>query len=385
MNKQHLYRVCVITMPNEDTENGNNIILNRFIKMVSTFTEKGFLITGGNVVINEKNIRIIKYDGNWNGKTYLWKRISRHLLANIRISISLVRLYAHYDIVIFFTGSQLYILPAMVARILKKKLLLMHQGSYTKLYKSARTRWLGLGFFIWVNVSFFEKIVHWLSDRIIVESHDVIQFSGFSNNPKVVVGDYYSIDTNLSRIKTNINDRKSIIGYMGQFHPIKGIMQFVSAIPLILAENKEAEFIMIGDGELFAEIQKMISINNLKNNIRLTGWVQPENVPDLLNEVKLLVLPSFSEGLPGSLRDAMACGTIVLATAVGGIPDLVKDGETGFILENSSPECITQNVIKVLGYTNLELIARNARYLIENEYSLEAAVNRFKDILINLK
>ena len=77
----------------------------------------------------------------------------------------------------------------------------------------------------------------------------------------------------------------------------------------------------------------------------------------------------------------MACGTPVLATSVGGVPDLIKDGETGFIMEDNSPKCIAENVTRALKYPNLEDIVKNARKLIEKEYTYEAAVERYRRIL----
>lgn len=77
----------------------------------------------------------------------------------------------------------------------------------------------------------------------------------------------------------------------------------------------------------------------------------------------------------------MACGTPVLATPVGGVPDLIKDGETGFILENNSPACIAEAVIKVLEQQNLDKTVKNARELVEKEFTYEAAVERYKKIL----
>ena len=76
--------------------------------------------------------------------------------------------------------------------------------------------------------------------------------------------------------------------------------------------------------------------------------------------------------------------TPVLATSVGGAPDLIKDGETGFIMENSSPECIAENVISALNHPDLEKIVKNARELIEREFTYEAAVERYRKILDNL-
>ena len=77
----------------------------------------------------------------------------------------------------------------------------------------------------------------------------------------------------------------------------------------------------------------------------------------------------------------MACDTPVLATPVGGIPDVIKDGETGFIMENNSPECIAENEIRALEHPELEKIVKNARNLVEEEFTYEAAVERYKKIL----
>lgn len=106
---------------------------------------------------------------------------------------------------------------------------------------------------------------------------------------------------------------------------------------------------------------------NLNKKVELTGWIPHDKLPDYLNMLKLVVLPSYTEGLPNIMLEAMACGTAVLATSVGGIPDVIKDGDTGFIMENNSPECVAENVIMVLNDSNLDRIVKNAKELIEKE------------------
>lgn len=131
-------------------------------------------------------------------------------------------------------------------------------------------------------------------------------------------------------------------------------------------------------------VEEELKFTGYSDKVVVLGRIHPEKVPDILNELKLLVLPSVSEGLPGIARQAMACGALVLATSVGGIPDLIKDGETGFIMENNSPECIARNVIRALNHSNLELITSNARALIERNYTYEKAVERYRNILSTL-
>ena len=97
-----------------------------------------------------------------------------------------------------------------------------------------------------------------------------------------------------------------------------------------------------------------IQDNNLSDTIILHGWVSHDILPDCFNQMKLLIIPSDTEGLPNVMLEAMACGTPVLANPVGAIPDLIIEGKTGFIMENNSPEIIAQNLLRVLSEPDRE-------------------------------
>ncbi len=81
------------------------------------------------------------------------------------------------------------------------------------------------------------------------------------------------------------------------------------------------------------------------------------------------------------MLEAMACGTPVLATPVGAIPDVIIDGKTGFIMENNSPECIAENVVRALGSPDLERIAEEGRRFVEGEFTFEKVVENWKRVL----
>jgi glycosyltransferase involved in cell wall biosynthesis len=161
----------------------------------------------------------------------------------------------------------------------------------------------------------------------------------------------------------------------------KGVFNFVKAIPEIVSKQSKLTFILGGSGALYESINIFLNSNKLDDKVKLVGWIAHSDVPDYLNKLKLLVLPSYTEGLPNIVLEAMACGTPVLATPVGAISDIIRDGETGFIMENNSPACIAENVVRALECPDLEKIVLNARELIEKDYKYEVTVEKFKSIL----
>ena len=93
------------------------------------------------------------------------------------------------------------------------------------------------------------------------------------------------------------------------------------------------------------------------------------------------MVPSYREGLPNIILEAMACGCVVAATAVGGIPDVVVDGHTGFILSDNSPDTIARELAEMMHNDALLNISENAVELIAGEYIFKATVERYSRIL----
>jgi glycosyltransferase involved in cell wall biosynthesis len=129
----------------------------------------------------------------------------------------------------------------------------------------------------------------------------------------------------------------------------------------------------VGDGAARNRIALHSSTLGSGAVIKHLHYVEYEDMPLVFNNVRLLVLPSHSEGLPNVVIEAMACGTPVLATDVGAIPDIIEDGDNGFLLKSSDPNLIAERITGLLGDpSRLESVGANASSFIERRFSLEA-------------
>lgn len=298
----------------------------------------------------------------------LW--MMKCILAQVKTSLELIRVRKEVDIVLFYVTHPYYLLPLITAKILGKKTIEVVTRSKPN---SLLSKILNLQ----------DPILFKLLDGISPESKALIKELNLERyKNKILPEGARFIDISCYTIKKKISERKNIIGFIGRLRKEKGVVEFVRAIPPIAKENREIEFLIGGSGDLLDWANKECRKIEDEYEIRITipGWIG-ENLSNYLNKLKLLVLPTYSDSFPTIILEATACGTPVLATPVGGIPDVIKDGETGFIMESNSPECIAKNVIRALEHPDLEGIVKNARKLIEEKYTYEAAVERYRGIL----
>lgn len=132
---------------------------------------------------------------------------------------------------------------------------------------------------------------------------------------------------NLLRKELNIAD-DVVIGYVGRLIPTKGVAHLMLAVKQIQRENPNIVLLIVGDGPQRRELRTMSK--DLRIKAIFTGW-QDDTAPyyALMN---IFTLPSFSEGLPNVVLEAMSMEKPIVATDVGGVPDLVKNGENGYLV-----------------------------------------------------
>ena len=386
--------LVIVSVP---VSRAGSVILSNFINILKPIFEEIFVVTGDygakfGITIDilkqefyRQNIHIISINTDTK-KQPIIVRLIKYFLLQLKISKEVINLAKKNDIFVFTIGGSGLILPIALVKLLKKGSILIITGSTSKnivqFYKNENRI---IQHFLLYGTKIVELFSYRLIDKIIVYSDSLIGwYKLYKYRGKVYSNATKFVDANNFEPTIKISKRNNIIGFIGRFSKEKGIVNFVDAIQLISKKQTNLQFLLGGGGLLFEEITKKIEKNKLKNKVILKEWLPHNELPQWLNKLRVLVVPSYTEGFPNIVLEAMACGTPVLATPVGAIPDVIKDGETGFILEDNSPECIAKNVIRALKHPDLEKITKNARTLIEMEYTLEAAMERYRKILENI-
>jgi len=143
-----------------------------------------------------------------------------------------------------------------------------------------------------------------------------------------------------------VQERAFTFIYVGNLKLTKGVMELLVAFEKVSSHSLAARLLVVGDGPCREMLESYAKERSLK--VKFYGEVAHEHVPDILREADCFVLPSYAEGMPNALVEAMASGLPVIASRVGGIPEIVKDGETGLLLEEVSPHAIQSCMEQVL-------------------------------------
>lgn len=142
------------------------------------------------------------------------------------------------------------------------------------------------------------------------------------------------------------------------------------------------KLVIIGQGNEKARLHRLVEMKKLESRVIFLGHVPNVDLPKYLHASDIFVRPSVSEGLGNSFLEAMASGIPVIGTPVGGIPDFLRDGETGLFCEVHNPRSIAQKVEKLIkDRESRDYIVRQAKEMVENKYNWEKISREMKDIL----
>ena len=192
------------------------------------------------------------------------------------------------------------------------------------------------------------------------------------------------IDVETGKKKLGIPQNSNVIGVVGRLVPIKGHKYLVSAAKNIIKEARNTVFVFVGDGHLKSALEEQAEAIGVRKNIIFTGWKR--NAQEILCVFDVFVLPSLNEGMGRVLIEAMALGKPIVASHVGGIINLVKNGENGILVPPRDSTALGNAIIKIIKDKNLaENLGKNGKAMIYPKFDASAMVMKLDNLYQGLR
>ncbi|MFC1991160.1 glycosyltransferase family 4 protein [Chloroflexota bacterium] len=188
---------------------------------------------------------------------------------------------------------------------------------------------------------------------------------------------------NEMRDKLQFKPDEKLVIFVGRFRPEKGVEYLIKAMEIVSQSDCSSRLILAGEGPEEENLKSLTEQLKLRGCVEFVGQIPNKKVPEYLAVSDIFVLPSLSEGFPLVLLEAMASGLSIVTTRVTSLPEIIKDGENGFLVEPRNPEQIAEKVL--LLFKDHELMGEISRNNKEKAkyYSWDNIVNSIEEIYQN--
>jgi len=187
-----------------------------------------------------------------------------------------------------------------------------------------------------------------------------------------------SIGAQSVREKFNIPKECKILVAVGRFSPEKGMDVLLDAFALLVQQIDNIHLLLVGEGQERLALEAQVERLALKGMVHFAGYTKTPG--DYVTEADILALSSRSEGIPNAVLEAMAMGKPVVASAVGGVPEIVEDGISGLLFPPNEPHLLAEALIEVLTDENLSRgLAVAGRRRVQESFSIKARVVKLQN------
>jgi glycosyltransferase involved in cell wall biosynthesis len=173
-----------------------------------------------------------------------------------------------------------------------------------------------------------------------------------------------------------------IVGAAGRLSPEKGFGVLVRAAEQVCRQRPDVGFVLFGEGPLRERLQRDIALAGLGGRFVMAGL--RGDLDAFMPHLDLVVLPSFTEGLPNVALEAMAASVSVVATAVGGTPEVVEDGVTGCLVPAGDEDALAAGITRILGSPERQAMGQRGRERVLRDFTFEAQARQYERLLREL-
>jgi glycosyltransferase involved in cell wall biosynthesis len=251
----------------------------------------------------------------------------------------------------------------------------VHGAEFKDFYENANTK----------KRKLIEKIYNKCSCIIALSDEWKDKLSKIVPNEKIVVIENYSViypKATEERLKRVCNNQVLFLGAIGKR---KGCYDIPEVVERVAKEVPDVKFVIGGSGDI-EQITEILRNKGIEKYVEFSGWVRGKDRDSLFRESDIFFLPSYNEGMPMSILDAMGYGLPIVSTDVGGIPKIVHQGENGYLCEAGDCEEFASRIIEILKNADLR-----SKYILGSfniakaDYSLEAhlikIIQKYKEVL----
>lgn len=218
------------------------------------------------------------------------------------------------------------------------------------------------------------------SDVVMTVSKSIAQeLREYHLNPDevIVVGNGIDEKFFFPKKRKSQNDKKYIL-FAGSMDREKGLFDLVDCGRYICSERSDISFILAGSGRDLNKLKRKARKAGLQDRFKFLGQVEKDQLVKLYQNATLFVLPSYHEGLPTVLLEAMSCGLPIIATDVRGNRDVISDGENGILVPPRAPKKLAEAICYLLeDEKTKKTLGENARKTIEAKYTWDAVSSKF--------
>jgi glycosyltransferase involved in cell wall biosynthesis len=342
----------------------------------SSLADKGGIVT---VMKNIQNSAISKEFDLDNVETYItgnvFKRLSIFISGFLRFLIKLIFhrpdvLHIHMSYNGSFYRKSLFVLIAKLFNV--PVIVHVHGSSFKDFYARLSE-----------GQKKYCRFILNRCDKLIVLSKEWYQYFS-SLIPKDKVQVLYNGVTKSGFTLQKKNNDIPIALFMGRLGQRKGTYDLIEAIKLLKEKGIKGKFLLAGDGEE-EEVNKLIKKYNLQEYVETLGWINGDQKKSLLEISDLLVLPSYNEGLPMAILEAMDYGLPIVSTPVGGIPEVIKDDENGYLVKPGDVHNLASRLSDLLVNEELRYdMGNNNQRQIAEKYDLDVLLKDLSLLYKNL-
>lgn len=193
------------------------------------------------------------------------------------------------------------------------------------------------------------------------------------------------VDTNFFAPKERKNMGERYVLYTGRLDSRKGLVDLIKSAKYVCQEYSDIKYVLTGKGTIKKYLERRINDLGLKKNFYFAGFVARPKLLEYYQNATVYVLPSYYEGLPTTLLEAMSCGIPTIATDVKGSSEVITDGETGLLVPPRDPKRLAKAILKLLNDKSLrQQVGSNARKYVVDNYDWEIITGKIEKIYESL-